>query len=348
MREIDFRYIIVRNGADSSEIYPIEGGEPNIRMDENGPIKVSLSGVFADPGDSVNWLTDEIRPEMIIDGEVHRLGVFIPTTVSSEENETTRSVQIEAYDRCWLVENNYTETSQYFAAGVNYMNAVEQLLTECGISLIAMTPTEATLTEAREDWDIGTSYLTMVNQLLSEINYSPLWFNNEGLAILEPASTPTADNIDHVLDADDPESLVLPGVNKETDIYSAPNVFIAVCSNADKAGPMVARSENTNPQSPLSIARRGRRIATVIRVDNIASQEELEAYAERVRNESMITGETITIKTALLPGFGVGDVTAVKYADSVFAICAERAWSMNLRVGGIMQHTLEKVVVNIG
>ena len=110
---------------------------------------------------------------------------------------------------------------------------------------------------------------------------------------------------------------------------------------------MVATSENTNPQSPLSIQRRKRRIAKVVQVNNIADQTELQAYADRLRNETMISGETIQVQTALLPGFGVDDVTAIRYGD-LFAVCIERSYTMDLRVGGMMNHTLEKVVINLG
>jgi hypothetical protein len=61
----------------------------------------------------------------------------------------------------------------------------------------------------------------------------------------------------------------------------------------------------------------------------------------------MITGETIRISTALLPGFGVADVVALHYGE-LAAICIERAWTMELRVGGTMTHELEKVVYNLG
>ena len=346
-REIDFRYVVVRDGADYATLLPAGSGSRNIRMDDRSGIKMSFSGEFLDPGDSVNWLSDEIRPELIIDGVPHSLGIFLPASVQKNENETTQSVRLEAYDRSWRVRDTYTESQLTIAANTNYILAIEQLLTACGISLIIKTPTESVLAEDRADWDLGTSHLDIVNQLLSEINYNPLWFDKDGYAILEPASEPTAANIEHTIDDTDIRSLLIPKITKETDIYQAPNVIICICSNADKEGPMVAKSENTNPQSPLSIARRGRRIAKVVQVSNIASQEELQAYADRLRNETMITGETIQIKTGLLPGFGVDDVTAIRYGD-LFAVCIERAFSMDLRVGGQMQHTLEKVVINLG
>ena len=82
-------------------------------------------------------------------------------------------------------------------------------------------------------------------------------------------------------------------------------------------------------------------------MNNIASQSELQAYADRLRDESMIGGETVIVETALLPGYGVADVTSVHVGD-LNAICIERAWDMTLQVGGVMKHTLEKVVINLG
>ena len=345
-RTVDFRYITMKNGADFREIYPAENTAPVIRMSDSAEIKTSLSGTFLqDP--ELDWFSVEIRPELILDGVRHPLGIYAVAEITETKSETETTVNFECYDRCWRVRDTYAETALYFAAGTNYLAAVESLLTGAGISLITMTPSAATFPEARQDWEIGTSYLEIINQLLSEINYNPLWFNAAGAAVLEPASVPTAAGIDHVFDAGDIRSLMLPEITRETDLYSAPNVFLCICSNADKSGVMKATAENTNPQSPLSIARRGRRIMKVVRVDNIASQDELQAYADRIRNESMISGESILVHTALLPGFGVADVTAIRTED-LSAICIEREWEMQLATGGNMRHTLERVVVNLG
>lgn len=346
MRDIEFRYIVVRSGADCGEIFPIGSSAPSLRMTESSEIKMSLSGYFMDPGDSVDWLSDQIRPEMIIDGIVYPLGVYLPATVQVKESMAERSIYVEAYDRCWMIKDHCAESSIYFEAGENYIEVVESLLTECGIPLTLKTETTETLAEAREDWNIGTSYLTIINQLLDEINYNPLWFNQDGLAVLEPASSPNRSVIEHVLSDKDPTTMILPSISLTTDIYHSPNVFIVVCSNADKSSAMVARAENTNPQSPLSIQRRGRRISSVTQVDNISSQDELQAYADRLLTESLITGEQIIVQSALLPGFGVDDVTALQYGD-LFSICIEREWTMQLYAGGTMTHTLEKVVMNL-
>ena len=343
IRTVDFRFIVTRNSADYSELQPIRNAKPNVMMNESAEIKTSLSGDFAQ-NDDVNWLTDQIRAELVIDGVRYPIGVFLPATVTPIEDESTKSVHVEAYDRCWLVRDNYTETIRHFAAGSSYTTIVKQLLTEAGIVVQIVTPSTATLAEDREDWDIGTSLLTIINDLLAEINYNPLWFDATGAAIVEPASVPTSDNIKHTLDDSNVQSLLLPEIRRETDIYQAPNVFVCVVSNADKSAAMVATAVNDNPQSPLSIPRRGRRIVQIRRLNNIASQAELAAYAAKLRNESLSTGETITVRTGLLPGFGVDDVTALKYGE-LSAICIERSWSMELVVGGRMMHKLEKVVI---
>ena len=165
--------------------------------------------------------------------------------------------------------------------------------------------------------------------------------------MLEPKTVPTGEHIDRILDESEIEDMIAPGSTRVSDFYEKPNVFICICSNADKAAAMTAVAENTNPQSPLSIGRRGRRIATVIQVDNIAGQQELQAFADRQVSDSMMTGETITIQTALLPGFGVGDMVALRH-DDVYSVCRERRWTMQLGVGGKMTHVLERVIMNLG
>lgn len=344
-RTVEIRFNLLRNGAWAGELIALESSTPTLRMNDAADIKTSLSGDFAVLGEA-NWLTDEIQPVLSIDGTPHSLGIYLPSTVQEVENETTRSVHIEAFDRCWLVQDHYTEDRHYIASGTNYITAIKTLLEAAGVAAVLATASSLTTSIAREDWEIGTSYLEIVNQLLSEINYKPLYFNEEGVAILEPATVPTASSIRQTLDSSKVESLLLPQISRETDVYRTPNVFICVVSSADRNAVMIATAENTNPQSPLSIARRGRRIAAVYRVDSVANQTELQAYADRLRNESMISGETVMVQTALLPGFGVADAIALHYGD-FSDICVEHAWTMALVPGGTMTHTMERVVVNL-
>lgn len=345
-RSLDFRFRIMRGGADYGEIYPAESSSPRISMRSSNPVKTNFSGTFLPPEKDVDWMSDEIRPEILLDGVAYSLGIFQPIKVQRIDNGTAVNLSISANDRCWAVRDTRSESRVYFAAGTNYVAAAVSVLTGTGIAVINAVQTAATLGEDRE-WPIGTSRLDIVNELLTEINYEQLWFDGSGTAMIQPVRIPNAVNISHVLDETKIESLMLPGIQSDTDLLSAANVFVCVCSNADKSSALTAIAENTNPQSPLSIARRGKRITKVIQINNIASQAALQAFANRQVSDSMMAGEVITAKTCLLPGFGVDDVTSIRYGD-LLAICRETGWTMDLKVGGQMTHTLERTVMTIG
>lgn len=344
-RTVDVRINVIRNGVYYSQLLPISGSPPQLRMEESGGIPTSFSGDFV-VNPNVDWLSDELQPVLEVDGTQYPLGVFMPATINEQESESTAFVHVEAYDRCWRVRDTRTESMIYIPQATNYVDAIENLLVSCGVTVILSSPTDETFSFARQDWQIGTSYLDIVNALLAEINYKPLWFDTQGTAILEPVTTPTASNIQHVLDQRLIQSLLLPEIQRTSDIYSAPNVILCICSSPDRDSPMIATAENTNPESPLSIARRGRRIVDVYNVSDIASQTALQDYANRLLFDTMASDEVITVSTALLPGFGVGDITALQYGD-LAAICIESSWTMSLEVGGTMVHTLRKVVFNL-
>lgn len=339
-RTVSFRYKVRRNNSDYTELQAI--GAPTVRMQSSGEIKTALSGEFV-LNDDVDWLTDEIEPVLIIDGAEHPLGIYAVATKNDAENATTKSVNIEAYDRCWRLRDTKTEERMYFAASKPYQAAIEEMLAACGIALYQFTPTSETLGVSRE-WEIGTSYLTIVNELLAEINYGQIYFNSEGVAIIQPEPEISAENITHTLDSSNVNSLLLPEIEREMDIYNTPNVFIAICSSADRASPLVATAINDNPQSPLSTMRRGRRIVNVERVNNIASQSALQEYVNIKRSKSMMAGELVTVSTGLLPGFSAQEVVGLIYGDYM-GICREKGWTMELQAGGTMTHELEKVVV---
>lgn len=360
-RNEKIRYKMLRYGVEYGELYASESG--TLRMSGKGEIKCSLQGTFLPlvidaRGQRIeaNWLIDEIKPVLTIDGVDHPLGVLMPASVTPRTEKSMSTIRIEAYDRCWRVRDTKVESRVYFASNTPYLEAVVSLLAECGVATISKIDTDLALAGPRDDWEPGTSYLKIVNELLKEINYKQLWFDKEGTAILEPASVPTAKNIKHSFTNKKPDPRnekevqsinVYPIISKTTDIYQKPNVFVVICSNPDKSGPMIAKAENINPESPLSISRRGRKITKVEKINNIPNQTALQQYADQRLSESMVTGEIVELQTALQPGFGVDDVSAVNF-DDLNGICIEREWTMQLEPGGVMTHKLERVVVNIG
>lgn len=340
IRSLNFRMDVLRNGVRLMSL-PFST-PPNIIADSAGEIKTSLSGTFSD-NPAVDWMTDRLQPVVIIDGTEYPYGVFVPATLTEVNNASGKQLQVEAYDIGYVLTLAKTESIYHLSSGTPYLEAIQALLAEAGLSLVQVTPNAAQLQTDREDWDVGTSYLQIINQLLSEINYQDIWFDANGFAILEPAVSPSAEQIDHTYDATNVDSVTYRDTTTVMDMFGIPNVFIAICSNPDYDAPMMATSENNNAQSKLSIANRGMRIPQVYKVDNIAGMDELQAYADRLRDQSMLATEITTIQTAIMPNHGLFDVVALLHpaADGIYL---ETGWEFTLQAGTYMTHRLKKVV----
>lgn len=345
LREVSYRVRVLRNGAEFGSLLWDANSPPTVMWDKDGEIKSSMSGEFY-PNHDVDLLTDELQPLIIVNGNEYPLGVFRVSTVGNQNGNYATLNSLEAYDRCWRLKNNRTETVLHLSAGTKYTVAIEQLLTDCGIVLRIMDPTDNTLQTDREDWEIGTDYLTIINQLLEEINYTPIWFDADGMAHLERYKPLSERTIKHRYGDMGRSGVINPALadsEAETDLFSTPNVFICICSNPEIKEPMVAKAENNNPSSVTSIFRRGMRIAGCYTVDNVASKEELQAYADRLRNESMFATQTVTFQTFAEGGHGIGDTISISN-QKIGGVYEETAWSITMKAGNPMKHTAKKEV----
>lgn len=349
MRKVKTEIRVLRNGAYLTTLRYAPNSAPTIRCDDTGAIKSALTGSFQENRD-VDWLSDELQPVLTIDGEEHTIGVFVPVSVEENRTETGTFIDVEAYDRGWrlqAIKARIYYTLYSLDDTYTYLFEVKQLLSTANIAIVLCPPDTSPRIPEMRSFELGTDYLTIANTLLKEINFDELFFNKDGAAVLQPYKTPSGENVTRILDNSNIRSLVLPNMRRISDIYNKPNEFVVVCANPDRGEMLRAVAVNTNPQSPFSTLRRGRRITEIVRMDYIADQAALQAYANRLCSMSMLSGETVTVETALLPGFGYHDVTGLRY-DEISGVFLERGWSMDFRAGGTMTHHLERVVVNLG
>ena len=218
IRRFSARVDVLRGGVPLKQLLFSAGSPPTVMADKSSAIKMSLAGTFLhDP--EVDYLTDELRPVITIDGVESAVGVFpVGSVVSSSKLSGAVYDRIEAYDRALLLNQCKTEDLLHFQAGTNYLTAVRQLLTKAGIAQTSEVPTTHTLATDREDWEIGTSFLTIINALLTEINYTDIWFNSQGVAMLQPYQEPSAQLIKHRYSAGDPLTVLRPETSSELDI----------------------------------------------------------------------------------------------------------------------------------
>lgn len=341
MRTIDFRVDVLRGGVPYTRLSYTE--PPTVYTDCRASIKMTLRGTFL-RNEKVDYINDELRPVMLADGTEYPLGVYRIVTKSETHTEAgTVYDGIEAYDRAVLLTWAKLEKRDYWPAGTSYDTVISHYLSLAGVRHVALVASSHVLQNDREDRDIGTDYLTIVNTLLDEINYDALWFDSSGVAQVKPYAAPSAGRIQHTYGGSGLKAL-RPEYTSETDLYEKPNVFIAILDNPEYDTPAVATAENDTPASWLSTVSRGIRIPEVHRVNNIASADELQAYVNKLRDESMQTSEYVTIETALEPTHSVGDVVAIVHTD-MQGIFREMEWTLPMDAGQYMTHKLERVVV---
>lgn len=340
MRDVDYRVDVLRNGAPLTQLEFATA--PSISVDNEADIKMTMRGEFK-RNEAVNYLSDELRPVMILDGVEHNLGIYRVGTKSSAMNDGVTIDTVECYDRSVLLNWAKVESIPYFPAGTRYAEIISGYLQAAGIKAVMFVTTDAELQTDRSDWDVGTSYLKIVNTLLEEINYKSIWFDVEGMCRIEPYEEVSMENIKHNY-GPAAVSMISDYYASETDMFETPNVFIVVCENPEYGEVWTARAENTTPASKLSTISRGLRIPKVYKVDNIASESALQEYAEKICNESMQTSEQVTITTANFPDHNPGDTIAVSVGD-LEGVFRETGYSMSLTTGAAMTHNLQRMVI---
>lgn len=343
-REVRFRYDLIRNGVPTGQLPVLSGSVRYSAEDEiRRTARFELASVSPD-GVQINWLTDLIRPCMLVRvGEgwaEFPLGVFVPSTPTRQAGYSV-TWTVEAYDRTIYAREDCIIDRAYWPAGTLYLDIVQSLLLSCGISDILSGGSRTALPTDRE-WDIGTGKLEIINTLLSEINYDPLYMNADGTAVLASYRQPSADGVTYTYRADE-LSVLSRDVSSVTDLYNVPNVFLAVVSNPEME-PMRAVYINDNPSSELSTVRRGRRIVSGIeKPDAIAGQEELDAYIRRAAFAASQVYETAWVQTALMPIHGAGEILEIRHPE-ISGVFEETSWEMELQAGGQMTHRIRRIV----
>lgn len=341
MRLVDYRYDLVRNGVPYARLTAVEGSAPMITWQAEAQIQASMTGTFLARADS-DWYHDIVRPWMQLNGTWHQLGDYVLSDATETYAHGVSHVTLNLMDQVLRVKQAATEGLLYLRAGTPYLTAIQQLVSGAGILRLLADPCDAVLPADREDWEEGTSYLVIVNALLGEIGYNPLWFDHSGTARLTKYTEPSAANIKHTYASG--KALIAPGCTITADVYNPANVFKVLVSNSDLPAPMVATAVNDYPKSRISTVNLGRRVpAPIVRLDSIASQDALQAYANQLRLASLLGTEKITYTTANEPGHGYLDTTALEH-ERLKGIYMETDWTMTLSHAGQMQHKARRVM----
>lgn len=338
--EQDSRFYVVRDGIVRRDLELYAVNPARVTMAYDAQIKMALRGTFLSR-EGVDLLHDHIQAALVVDGQEQSIGEFVVTTCQTRCSRGQELWELEAYDQTYLIKRQRQETRRGFGIQRKYLEVIEMLLTECGITRIDAEVFDANLQTYRE-WEIGEETLTIINTLLSEMSFSSLWFDSRGYARITRCRPPQAQTCQHHYCADE-LSVLKEDCVKSWDIFDAKNVFVAMVSLPGAQRALVATSENDDIRSPISTVNLGRLMAPILQLDNIASRQALQDYVDMVRFESMLCTETVRFQTANRI-HGIGELVAVEHPH-LHGIFQETAWEMVLGYGGTMTHTAKRVMI---
>lgn len=298
--------------------------------------------------DSIDWLNDRIQPFVIFtmpDGGTVEfpLGVFLLSTPIKRDYNGEVVRDVEAYDGLIILRDDKFLERYTIMSGTTYEKAITDILGSAGVQKINITFPEEKIIEIDKEFEIGATKLSAVNQLLSEINFVPIWVDSGGYYTSYPYKTPSEKGSQYTY-SDEELSILIEGVEEELDLFDIPNSWVAVVSNPEKE-PMISTKENNNPDSITSIPRRNRKIVDLREIDDIADQETLDRFVERIAFEASQVYGRIKFKTPIMPIHEYYDVIRLRYRGlDIDGIFAESNWSIKLEAGAEMEHEVRKVV----
>lgn len=251
----------------------------------------------------VPWESCRIRVSVTVesasgDGEVTwGLGVWVPSIPKWTDRELGSFATINLLSREALLERVRKPYGYGLAAGTPIVAAIRDLIIDAGESPGALTDSDAVLAADRA-WPPGTSVLSIINDLATAGGYFSLYSDEVGQYRLSPAIRPSARA--RAWDFIGARAIYRRDVERELDLSSVPNVFIAIQQAAGEEPALVAVARNDDPEDPLSTVNRGEVSLEPETVD-AASQEVLDAYASRRLAALRNATARVVVEHALVP-----------------------------------------------
>jgi hypothetical protein len=295
----------------------------------------------------IDFLYDRIQPFVEIkmpDGHYIEfpLGIFILSSPTRKDQTNGVFRDVEAYGGLVILLNDRLESRLVIPAGTRYYAAARDILLSAGITKYNIEFTDAELKRDIE-FEPGKEKLFIVNELLSQINYTPIYDDVNGVFVSAPYRSPASRSADYSY-KDDELSVMYAGAEEQLDLFDIPNKWVVVCSNAEQE-PLYSVYINENPNSITSTVNRGRTNVDYREVTDIANQQSLDAYVQRIAFEASQVYGKITFETGIMPMHDYSDVLELDYSPlGIKGKYSETSWTLPLSIGGKMKHEIRKVV----
>jgi hypothetical protein len=228
---------------------------------------------------SLVWGVDLVRPFMLLsDGQRSarfNVGVFALTTPERQVGELPETFAVQGFDRLYLLNRPIGDTYTV-AAGMEYLTAIRQVITDAGLSGVLLDGSAQGVTlpqpmvwplvsqPSGEDDDTGpATWLRVVNDLLAAVNYRALWADENGTFRGTPYRPPAERAVEFTFDADSGTTLLGEQRTAVEDVWAIPNQWVFIRTNMPGDPPAepvdgdgIYRVTNTS-DGPTSVDARG-------------------------------------------------------------------------------------------
>ena len=307
---------------------------------------------YVDMIDKIEWLTDRIQPFIMFkmpDGGwiEYPMGIFLISAPEKVEEGEQIYRNVEAYDGTIILEQDRFTERYSIKAGTKYVSAVIDILKTAGIKKYNIEDSDKTLANDLE-FEPGTAKIIAINELLEAINFTPLWVDEWGYFTSRGYIAPSRKGNDYQY-LDDEISVIEQGMTEELDLFSVPNKWLVTYENVDGEDNekifLQSVYENNSEESPTSTVNLGRVIVDYRQINEIADQEALDEYTQRIAFEASQIYEKIKFTTAIMPFHSYMDIIYIRNkALGLDGQYSETSWRIPLEVGGRMEHEGRKVV----
>lgn len=270
------------------------------------------------------------------------LGIYLLSSPTRKDEDNQVFREVNAYDGLQVLKDDRFTDRYTVSAGTRYYDAVISILEGAGITKYNIEYTEKTLPNAK-DFEPGKEKLYALNELLRGINYDGIQVDVYGYYNSSSYQLPNQRAPEYTY-RDDDESVTLPGMEEELDLSEVYNQFVVVRTN-EQQQPISASYTNDNPNSPVSTVNLGRTKTDYREVQDIADQESLDSYVQRIAHESTKIYGKLQFSTGIIPVHDIDDVLQIEYSRlGITEKYIETEWSFPLQPGGTMSHEVRKVV----
>lgn len=297
--------------------------EPVARLDGVTGGSVTLQGLtrlgghgdldLDERGQGIDWLKYRVQSIYSTGTESWPVSTMMLSSPTEHYAGGRVSYKVGLLSKVAIVDEDAFDTGYSLPAGANIIDAVTTVLESTGETRIAVTRSDATLSNPQA-WEAGESKLTIVNDLLTAAGYWTLWADGSGQYRVEPYLDPADRSVSWEF-VQGEASIHMPDWEREQDLSSVPNRFICVGQGDDEAPPLVGVAENMDPDSPFSFQARGRWITR--REDGVEATDQavITQIAQRRLLEQMSPVEHVKARHAVVP---LHPNEAILFSDSGF------------------------------